>query len=296
MAEPHRVILLGFSAFERSAMGSYFRLATHRDPRYELVADLDEARFIVADADHAGVLPTVVARGRIADTVFVGAHSPAGAPSWMMRPIDPMHVMRELDALVVRDGAAGVTVSLPLSGAMPLGPASTTPPDAVPAHRRPRRRADDTALPAIVDVGTAMPVAAAAPAPPADVLMVDDSDIALRFLEKQLQGWQLRAERAGSSNRALELLARQPFDFVFLDVELGERSTLDGLALCQHIKRQHVHPGGRAPVVVLLSAHQDPVDRVRGTLAGCDAYLGKPLDLQALGDLLARHGVKAAAA
>ena len=50
---------------------------------------------------------------------------------------------------------------------------------------------------------------------------------------------------------------------------------MDGLALCRHIKR--MPRKARPPVVAMVSAHATQTDRVRGSLAGCDAYLGKPL-------------------
>jgi two-component system cell cycle response regulator len=50
-----------------------------------------------------------------------------------------------------------------------------------------------------------------------------------------------------------------------------------GLALCQHIKRRTAHPGDMAPAVVLVTGLSGAMDRVRGDLAGCDAYLTKPL-------------------
>ena len=95
-----------------------------------------------------------------------------------------------------------------------------------------------------------------------------------------------------SSGKAIELLSQQAFDFVFLDVELGVGSDLDGLALCQHIKRtQERHT--TASAVVMVSAKSQEMDRVRGSLAGCDAYLSKPLNDVDLQRLMLRHGLKA---
>ena len=42
----------------------------------------------------------------------------------------------------------------------------------------------------------------------------------------------------------------------------------------------------------MVSAHHSELDRVRGTLAGCDAYLGKPLQAAELERLLLRQGLK----
>lgn len=248
MSDTYRVALLGFSDFERSTLASYFRLAARRSPSYLLVPTGDESDFILADADHAPSVQLVLATDRLGQTVFVGSQAPAGAVAWMMRPIDPLHVMRELDAMRLP--------AVPGAAVEPA-PASSTP--------------------------------SSPPAPAASALLVDDSPIALRFLASRLQPWGLAVETAGNSGKAIERLAQHNYDFVFLDVELGPDSELDGLALCQHIKRHHPLAGS---MLVMVSAHHSELDRVRGTLAGCDAYLGKPLQAAELERLLVRHGLK----
>jgi CheY-like chemotaxis protein len=250
------VWLQGFSPFERSALTSCFRLAAGRFPAYEPTGSMREARFIVADADHPGVVEQVLAAGRLADTVFIGSQAPDGALAWMMRPIDPVNVLRRLDAGVALHEARPADLPLP---AAPPG--------------QPARRADDRQ-----------------PASPPSVLMVDDSELALVRLERQLQALGLRAERASNSSEALQRLSRHAFRFVFIDVDLGHGSELDGLTLCQHIRRHHRHAGDVAPALFLLSSHDEAVDHVRGSLAGCDAYLGKPLADDVLRRTLNAHG------
>jgi hypothetical protein len=95
----HAVALEGFSAFERKALVSYF-LHAGSDPAYEQVATMAQAEFVVADADDPAAVNAVVDAGRVGDSVFIGARAPDGALAWMMRPIDPPHVARELDAMV----------------------------------------------------------------------------------------------------------------------------------------------------------------------------------------------------
>lgn len=301
MSAPYLVALQGFSAFERSALGSYFRLASNRSPSYEQVESLAECQFVIADADHVGVVQAIVRAGRVGDAVFIGARAPDNAAAWMMRPIDPLHVIRELDAMVsARAVERASTASLG-----PTTAAARAPLRAPPAGPTPTRRSSDSGDPFAHGAPAAaslLRLAEAAPQPGRDrrgteALLVDDSEIALRFLETRLQRLGLHTQRATTSARALEVLSQRNFDFVFLDVELGSASELDGLALCQHIKRQH-HPvgGGSVPVVVMVSAHHAEIDRVRGMLAGCDGYLAKPLDSGALLQLLAQHGVAQAAA
>ena len=111
-----------------------------------------------------------------------------------------------------------------------------------------------------------------------------------------MQALGLRTETAATSQRALELLAQRRYDVVFLDVDLGPHSGLDGLALCQHIKRQPQSAAKpAAPVVVMVSAHAAATDRVRGSFAGCDAYLAKPLDDDALRRSLRTLGLRLSA-
>ena len=43
--------------------------------------------------------------------------------------------------------------------------------------------------------------------------------------------------------------------------------------------------------IVMVSVHNGEMDRVRGALAGCDAYLAKPLDPAELERLLLRQGL-----
>jgi CheY-like chemotaxis protein len=116
--------------------------------------------------------------------------------------------------------------------------------------------------------------------------VVDDSDIARRYLITRLQPWGLRSDIATTSAEVLELLARCSYELIFLDIELGPASELDGLALCRTIKRSAL---AIEATVVLVSAHHSEVDRARGALAGCDVYLGKPIKDAELAVLLRRH-------
>jgi two-component system cell cycle response regulator len=279
-----RVALLGFGDFERTALVSYLRLSQNRVPAYKEAATLADADFVIADADHAGTIDAVLGADRVADTVFIGSLTPDGALAWMMRPIDPLQVFRELDATVAlrtsraaaaapspparTPGKATPTPSVAVAGpdSQPPAPLPTSPPsppqplvDKAARRSAPRRSGDLSA--------------------PTSVLLVDSSDAALHALERQLQALGLRTETAPSSQRALELLALQKYDLVFVDVDLGPHSELDGLALCQHLKHsRHPPAAAGAPKVVMVAAQASATDRVRGSFAGCDAYLVKPFD------------------
>jgi CheY-like chemotaxis protein len=264
-AAPHprlRIALEGFSGFERSALASYFRLAGDRYPAYEQSDSLDEAEFVVADADDAEAVQRVQQAGRVRDTVFIGAEPPDGALAWMMRPIDPLHVLRELDgAVLVRHaGPAGAAGATREPGGVPL----------------PSRRLSD------------LPEPARNVSP--QVLIVDENEVAARALERDLQALGLSVARANSAGKALELAGRLGFRFVFADVNLGPNSEIDGLNLCQRLKRLPTPEAARPPAVFLLTDRDVAVDRVRAVLAGGDAFLNKPVEETTLRRVLAQHG------
>lgn len=283
-----RVALFGFSEFERSTMASCLRLSGG----FEIVPAGDDCDAIVVDADHGASVQLVLANEPLHRTVFVGGPAPAGAAVWLPRPIDAQRLARELDLLL--RGPAGVAVELvadpfaPVSSPMPLMPEL---PPARPTRAPPARRPPPAAW--LPPLQPAPPPRHGAPRSAPTALIVDDSAIARRFLASRLRPWGLEVDAVASSGEALQRLARRHHDFAFVDVELGDDSELDGLALCRHVKRQLPRSVSQ---LVLVSAHGSELDQVRGMLAGCDAYVGKPLREADLARLLARQGLTRQAA
>jgi len=277
-----QIVLLGFSAFERRSIASYFRLTGRRAPRYELVAEIEAAEFVVADADNAATVELVAVLERWADTLFIGSQIPAGAAvtpaGWLPRPMDPLRLVRQLDrALVMRRSLEPPGVALAASAsALPVVP--------------------DPSTPAATPLVMRMPM----PMPSLRALVVDESQMAGQLLRGRLLEWGLAVEVAAGSDAAwvrLKGMAQTPLDMMFVDADLGPHSTQDGLGLCQYLRRQ-VQPasgawgGARPTLLVLVSAQHSELDRVRATLAGCDALLAKPLDDAALTELLLRNGLR----
>ena len=253
----HTVAVDGFSDFERKTLSSFFRLAARRSPSYLEVDQVDRCDFVIADADHAPALANALSAGRMQVTVFIGKQAPQGAMAWLPRPISPMNIVRELDSLVVQRD------TLP-DAPEPAGeaPAAKLPPQA--------------AAPAALDRTATPPSPAAAPGP--EVLVVEDSPVARRFLQLRLQALGYSVSLASDAQDALTWLRRQPFAMVFVDVVLGPAGGLDGFNLCQMLKQDPAFAAARSAKVVIVSSLTGAMDRVRGSLAGCDAYLTKPLD------------------
>ena len=109
------------------------------------------------------------------------------------------------------------------------------------------------------------------------VLVVDSTPIARKFLMQRLAGLGYDAHGAENGEHALALIEQQAFAIVFLELALTPENGIDGLSLCQAIKQKPDHPDGIAPAVVVTTGQTGSSDRVRCSLAGCDAYLSKPL-------------------
>ncbi len=301
MPVPIPVAILGFSSFDRKALASYFQRGGRSQPRYQHVLNADLADLVIADADEPGVLDLLQTLGRLQDALFIGALAPAEAAAWMMRPIDQTQVLRELDALMSRrDNPRSSPLPLTLPSSLGRGALRTVGTiGALELPDLPTRRAGDgnppprrhSEQPAPLDARRRELEALRRPQVAPRALLVDDSEVALHFLKRQLQGYGVEVDLARDSDRALDLLTHHVYGLVFLDVDLGPHSRTDGLTLCHQVRYRLQHPGGRAPMVVMVSAFHDQVDQVRGTLAGAEAYLGKPLALPALDRLLGRQGL-----
>jgi two-component system, cell cycle response regulator len=261
------VAIEGFTAAEREALGSVFRLSAQRSPAFQQGDDTGVSDFLIADADSAAALAAVKRGQRLGDTVFIGSKSPSGANAWLPRPIDPAHVLRELEVLV----ELRLSLPDPPSEMMPLGLESAEPPPAprpaavAAAPRVERRRRPRPPKPAWPGGGGR------------EVLLVEDSAIARQFLKRRLYHLGYKVHECASGEAAMDILSRRTFGMAFLDITLGPPGSIDGLQLCQRLKQRGAHAAGLRTVVVMVTGLDGATDRVRGSLAGCDAYLTKPL-------------------
>lgn len=260
------VVFLGFSAFERNALSAYNRLsAAEPAGAFRVVESLEGADFVIVDGDDLGAVNRVQAGGRASDAIFVGAQAPEGALGWMMRPMDALQVYRELQAAAVARAQAQVRPG-GFEDESPSGFGALQPPSQIGHDPHTITRTDPNLRQRLGDERPAV-----------RALLVDDSDIALRFLQRLLYGIGVRSESATHSGRALEVAAAIQPDVVFVDVELGPTSEMDGFALCQRLKQMR-NAQGTPLKVVMITAHTAASDRVKGTFVGCDAYLAKPAD------------------
>jgi CheY-like chemotaxis protein len=119
-------------------------------------------------------------------------------------------------------------------------------------------------------------------------LVVDDSLSVRRFMESKLGslGVAVDIEFAATGEQALALSEERHYDIVFLDVMLPG---IDGYRVCKALKSSKAASRSR---VVMLTSKRSPFDRVKGSMAGCDAYLTKPPDAQRLDSIIQKYLLK----
>jgi two-component system, cell cycle response regulator len=306
MTQPHKIALLGFSSFERSTFESFFRLAARRAPGYQIVANEAEAAMVIVNSDEAVVL-SAFAKARTTQKVILVGRTDGGT-GWPLqqRPIKLMSVLTQVDqtlnppAPVAAGFASAAPPLMPSAGApaRPAAPAaaaaspSVVPMPAPEVSAKLSRSVRDGSGMGHSRLGEAAPMMGLNTQPPSeasgifdDILVVDDSDIALKFMQNRLSRFGFRAQLARSGEEALARINVQPFKFVFLDVMM---EGLDGYQTCRAIK-QRKYAEGKPPVIVMLTSRGGTIDKIRGTLAGCDAYLTKPLNEGELVKVLAKH-------
>ena len=110
----------------------------------------------------------------------------------------------------------------------------------------------------------------------ARVLVVDDVSTNVKFLEARLSAEYFDVTTASNGAEALTLCERGECDIVLLDVMMPD---MDGFEVCRRLKS---NPATHHIPVVMVTALDQPSDRVRGLDVGADDFLTKPVNEMAL--------------
>ncbi|EOT27954.1 response regulator transcription factor [Enterococcus saccharolyticus] len=100
------------------------------------------------------------------------------------------------------------------------------------------------------------------------VLIVDDEPSIVTLLTFNLEKEGYQVTSASDGLEGYELALTQPFDFLILDVMLPN---LDGIEITRKLRQEKIE----TPILV-LTAKDDPIDRILGLEIGADDYLTKP--------------------
>ena len=102
------------------------------------------------------------------------------------------------------------------------------------------------------------------------ILVVDDEIISRRVIGHSLEKAGLKSSAVSHPDEALKLLQEQPYDLVFLDVEMPG---MNGFELCKRLRAMPLHAKTPVIFVTALSGFES---RAKSSLSGGDDFIGKP--------------------
>ncbi|MGV3572321.1 MAG: response regulator [Ramlibacter sp.] len=271
--EQYLVDVIGFNPVERSMLASIFALAARRDPgfvQYDPNTTVSgTADIYLVDADNADAVNefrTLSKRANLPAVMVGAAPDDMGFPV-LARPLQWARLLQALEDTVTAAGGSAAQAEPAGEGTLPLA--------------RSHSGAGRAAAPA---VPTATDDAAAKKRALGDtVLVVDDNASVRMFMKAKLAPFNFEVDFAETGEEAVGLTGTREYACVFLDVVLPG---IDGYQVCKLIKgnKQAI----KKTAVVMLTSRSSPFDKLRGSLAGCDEYLTKPLDEDRLLEVIAK--------
>lgn len=128
------------------------------------------------------------------------------------------------------------------------------------------------------------PVQPAAPARSLRILVAEDNLTNQKLAEGLLTKWGHQMVLASNGQEAVELAQSGCFDLILMDVQMPKMSGFEATQAIRALERQT----GQHRQIIAMTANALEGDRERCLAAGMDDYLAKPLQVQALRDILQR--------
>ncbi len=120
---------------------------------------------------------------------------------------------------------------------------------------------------------------------PLRVLLVEDTHVNRVLLEGVLRGEGYRVRAVGCLSDACDLLGREPFDVVLLDIELPDGN---GFELARKLRAREQNGPCRRTAVIAISGHTGVEHQRRCAEAGVDVCLCKPVNPEAVAAAIRR--------
>ncbi|HZW22746.1 PAS domain-containing hybrid sensor histidine kinase/response regulator [Noviherbaspirillum sp.] len=115
---------------------------------------------------------------------------------------------------------------------------------------------------------------------PLKILVAEDNTVNQKVVQQLLAHLGYRADVVANGVEVLDALERQSYDVVLMDVQMPE---MDGLEATRRLRARF---GTGGPRVIAMTANAMPGDREKCLVAGMDAYVSKPVELDDLRSVL----------
>jgi two-component system, cell cycle response regulator len=269
------VDVIGFNPTERSMLTSIFALAARRDPGFAQYdpASAQAPDLYLVDMDDAAALGefrTLNRRDGL-PAVLVASPGQGGGHADVERPLQWARLLQAMEEAVAEGEE-----TMPA----PLAPAPT---HLSASGARPRASYSGAPVMTQPPLGAGLGSSGVKRALGDTVLVVDDNATVRAFMQAKLAPFRFEVDFAETGEQAVGLTGNREYACVFLDVVMPG---IDGYQVCKLIKanKQAI----KKTAVVMLTSRSSPFDKLRGSLAGCDEYLTKPLDEDRLLEVIAK--------
>jgi len=247
-----RLLVKGFNPMERRLLDGTVKLSQRRSPRLDLLDDAvaETADVVMVDARDADSMQWARRQAWLARkaVIWVDATTAPRGHTAARRPIQ-WPILPMLLARALEQG--------PQKSAEAHEPAAAAPVD---------------------------PHASTSAPPMRPVLVVDDSLAVRAHLRSLLEARGITVAVADSAEAGIRAAAVAHYGCILMDVLMPG---MDGYEACRRIKAAG-SAERRRTTIVMLTSKASPFDRIRGKMAGCDAYLTKPVDPAQLHEVLAQ--------
>jgi twitching motility two-component system response regulator PilG len=279
MNDQFLVDVIGFNPVERSMLASIFALAARRDPgfaQYDPTAGGESPHLYLVDIDNPDAARQFQALNKVATlpAVLVGTAQAGTRNTVLARPVQWARLLQALEATALAAEPDAELAEVQEDSTLPLGRSSA---GALGRSNAGMLGSKPSAIPSIPDLASKRRALGDA------VLVVDDNATVRMFMKAKLAPFGFEVDYAETGEEAVGLTGSREYACVFLDVVLPG---IDGYQVCKLIKsnKQAI----KKTAVVMLTSRSSPFDKLRGSLAGCDEYLTKPLDEDRLLETIAQ--------
>jgi PAS domain S-box-containing protein len=116
-----------------------------------------------------------------------------------------------------------------------------------------------------------------------NILLAEDNAVNQKIATRMLEKLGHRVALAENGQEALDAIAQQDFDAIFMDVQMPE---MDGLKATEKIREKERQTQLHIPIIA-MTAHAMKGDRERCIEAGMDGYISKPINGRELEEAIA---------
>lgn len=106
------------------------------------------------------------------------------------------------------------------------------------------------------------------------ILLVEDEENIRKLMRLNLIMEGYEVVEADNGRTALQIIDNQYFDMIILDIMLPE---VNGFQICEQVRLRN-----KEVAIIIVSAKDNSLDRIKGLKMGADDYLTKPFNLEEL--------------